>query len=103
MLLAAEASPAMEPAAEVNGNEEPHPQVPGMEFTADEELQAKWAEVVRLEDFGAKKIYPQETSHGTLADFHVGAHSENSELIYRLCLRLFGRQSSFLTNHRFSR
>ena len=35
--------------SDVNVNEKPHPQVVVMEFTADEEVEAKWADIVRLE------------------------------------------------------
>ena len=103
MLPAAEASTAMEPAAEVNVNEEPHPPVPGMEFTADEELQAKWAEVVRLADFEAKKDIHKKPATGLLLPFTWVRTVKKGELIYRHCLRPFRRQSSFLTNHRFTR
>ena len=55
--------------SDVNVNEEPHPQVAVMEFTADEEVEAKWADIVRLEEFEAKKDIPREQATGTLRTF----------------------------------
>ena len=49
-----------------NVNEEPHPQVPVMEFTADEELHVKWAEIVRLKNFEAKKDILRQQATGPL-------------------------------------
>ena len=54
---------------DVNVNEEPHPQIPVMEFAADEELQVKWAEIVRLDEFEAKKDIPREQATGLVLTF----------------------------------
>ena len=79
--------------SDVNVNEEPHPRVPVMEFTADEELQAKWAEIARLEKFEAKRDIPRDQATGPLLTFTWVRTVKNGELAYRPCLRRFGRQS----------
>ena len=59
--------------SDVNDNEEPHPQVLVMEFCDEEERQALWSELVRLDEFEAKNDIPGDQA---FADFHVGSHSE---------------------------
>ena len=41
--------------SDVNVNEEPHPQVPVVEFTDEKEWQALSAKLARLDEFDAKK------------------------------------------------
>ena len=55
--------------SDVNVNEEPHPQVPVMEFSEEEERQALWAELARLDEFQAKKDIPREQVTGPLLTF----------------------------------
>ena len=69
--------------SDVNVNEESHPHVPVMEFTADEELHAKWAEIVRLEEFEAKKDIFRDQVTGPYTWVRTG---KNGELRNRLCL-----------------
>ena len=62
--------------SDVNANEEPHPPVPEMEFTDEEEWPALSAELARLDEFEAKKDIPRDSSHWTSVDIQVGTHSE---------------------------
>ena len=55
--------------SDVNVNEEPHPPVPEMEFTDEEEWLALSAELARLDEFEAKKDIPQDQATGPLLTF----------------------------------
>ena len=55
--------------SDVNVNEERLSPVPEMEFTDDEEWQAKSAELARLDDFEAKKDIPRDQATGPLLTF----------------------------------
>ena len=55
--------------SDVNMNEEPHPQVPVGEFSDEEKWQALSAELVRLDDFDAKKDIPRDQATGPLLTF----------------------------------
>ena len=77
-----------------------------MELTADEELQAKWLDIVRLEEFEAKKDITWNQATGPMRSFTWVRTVTNCVVTHRLCLRLCGRQSdkeqgvSFLSNSR---
>ena len=77
----------------VNVNEEQHPQVHVREFTADEELKVRWAEMVRLGKFETKKDIFQRSRPGPLLTFTLVRTVKNRELACELCLRPFRRQS----------
>ena len=79
--------------SDVNVNEEPHPSVPEMEFTDEEEWQAMSAELARLDEFEAKKDIPRNQATGPLLTFTWVRTVKNGMPNYRLCLRPFGRQS----------
>ena len=76
--------------SDVNVNEEPHPQVPVMEFSDEEEWQAQCAELACLNVFDAKKDTPRDQATGP--DLHVGSHSEEWSTSTNLSVP-FGRQS----------
>ena len=79
--------------SDVNVNEEPHPQVPAMEFSHEEEWQALYAELAGLDEFDAKKDIPRDQATGPLLTFTWVRTVKNEAPNYRLCLRPFGRQS----------
>ena len=74
--------------SDVNVNEEPHPQIPVMEFS-EEERQALWAELARLDEFEAKKDISRDQDIGPLLTFIWVLTVKNGAPNYRLCLRLF--------------
>ena len=79
--------------SDVNVNEEPHPSVPDVEFTDEEEWQAKSAELASFDEFEAKKDIPRDQANGPLLTFTWVRTVKNGMPNYRLCLRPFGRQS----------
>ena len=79
--------------SDVNVNEEPHPPVPEMEFTDEEEWLALSEELARLDEFEAKKDIPRGQATGPLLTFKWVRTVKNGMPNYRLCFRPFGRQS----------
>ena len=73
--------------SDVNVNEEPHPPVPEMEFTDEEEWLALSAELGRLDEFEAKKDIPRDQATGPLLTFKWVRTVKNGMPNYRLCLR----------------
>ena len=78
--------------SDVNVNEEPHPPVPEMKFTDEEEWLVLSAELARLDEFEAKKDIPRDQATGPLLTFKCVRTVKNGMPNYRLCLRPFGRQ-----------